>query len=50
MEVKVSESIGRCRWNYKGEDFKSLKKSGTFFFCTIREAKYLLDTMNGVVA
>ena len=51
MEVRINEQIGRCPGhNYTHEQFREVPKGGTFFFCTIEEAKYLQDMMLGTVA
>jgi len=50
MKVRVNELIGRSSFSYSSDDFKNVPKSGTFFFCTIKEAKYLQDAQLGVVS
>ena len=51
IDIKVNEAVGKCPGrNYTHEEFKNVPKSGTFFFCTIEEAKYLQDMMLGTVA
>lgn len=50
MKIMVNELLGKCDCNYKSDDFRNVPKSDTFFFCTIKEAKYLRNQMLDVVA
>ena len=50
LKIRVNSLLGKCDCNYTSEEFNGMPKSGTFFFCTIREARYLLERQFGVVS